>query len=72
MAGRLAELVPSGRIAVFLEGGYDLEALHDSAAATVRGLAAGPGDEHVPPPEQGSAGIIADGVARIAARHWDL
>jgi acetoin utilization deacetylase AcuC-like enzyme len=72
MAGRLAEVVPSGRIAVFLEGGYDLEALHDSAAATVRGLAAGPGDEHVPPPEQGSAGIIADGVARIAARHWDL
>ena len=42
MAGRLAEVVPSGRIAVFLEGGYDLEALHDSAAATVRGLAAGP------------------------------
>ena len=57
---------------VFLEGGYDLEALHDSAEVMVRGFAAGPGDEPVPPPEGGAAGIIADGVARIAARHWDL
>jgi acetoin utilization deacetylase AcuC-like enzyme len=72
MAGRLAGVVPSGRIAVFLEGGYDLEALHDSAAATVRGFAAGPGDEEVPPPEDGAAAIIADGVAKVAARHWDL
>ena len=72
MAGRLAEVVPPGRIAVFLEGGYDLEALRDSAAATVRGFADGAGGEHTPPPQDGAAGIIAESLAGIAGRFWDL
>jgi acetoin utilization deacetylase AcuC-like enzyme len=32
------ELAPAGRTVVFLEGGYDLDALRDSVAATVTTL----------------------------------
>jgi acetoin utilization deacetylase AcuC-like enzyme len=39
--GRLARAVGLPGVALTLEGGYDLEALHDSAAATVAGLLAG-------------------------------
>jgi acetoin utilization deacetylase AcuC-like enzyme len=38
----LTELVPAGRRLAFLEGGYDLEALRDSAAATLAALAGQP------------------------------
>jgi acetoin utilization deacetylase AcuC-like enzyme len=36
---RALELAPAGRRIVFLEGGYDLQALHDSTAACVAALA---------------------------------
>ena len=39
--GRLARSAGLGGVALALEGGYDLDALHDSAAATVAGLLAG-------------------------------
>jgi acetoin utilization deacetylase AcuC-like enzyme len=39
--GSLARAAGLGGVALTLEGGYDLEALHDSAAATVAGLLAG-------------------------------
>ena len=39
MAARLAGLINPGRIIVFLEGGYDLEAMESAARATVLGLA---------------------------------
>jgi acetoin utilization deacetylase AcuC-like enzyme len=39
--GRLARSAGLGGVALTLEGGYDLDALHDSAAATVAGLLAG-------------------------------
>lgn len=39
MAGRLTEVVGWGRLVFFLEGGYDLRALTNSVAATVRGVA---------------------------------
>ncbi|HEY8921551.1 MAG TPA: histone deacetylase, partial [Candidatus Limnocylindria bacterium] len=39
--GRLARGVGVGGVALTLEGGYDLDALRDSAAATVAGLLAG-------------------------------
>ena len=58
LTARLAALVPAGRVIAFLEGGYDLAALADSAAACVAALAgerlapepptsAGPGREVV-------------------------
>jgi acetoin utilization deacetylase AcuC-like enzyme len=39
--GRVARSAGFGGIALTLEGGYDRDALHDSAAATVAGLLAG-------------------------------
>jgi acetoin utilization deacetylase AcuC-like enzyme len=39
--GRLARSAGLGGVALTLEGGYDLDALHDSAAATLTGLLAG-------------------------------
>jgi len=39
--GRVARSGGLGGVALTLEGGYDLDALHDSAAATVTGLLAG-------------------------------
>ncbi|MGK2928323.1 MAG: histone deacetylase family protein [Acidimicrobiales bacterium] len=47
LTARLLALVPAARAAVFLEGGYDLEAVADSTAAT---LAAMSGVEHRPEP----------------------
>ena len=38
LAVRAAALAPPGRVIVFLEGGYDLEALRDSVAATLPAL----------------------------------
>ncbi len=72
MAGRLATVVPAGRTAVFLEGGYDLDALRTSASATVDGFGAGSDDEETPPPPPGVAGVIAAAVAGTTARSWDL
>ena len=42
LTARVAELVPAGRRLVFLEGGYDLEALTTSTTATVSALAGAP------------------------------
>lgn len=39
LTARLAALVPAGRLLVVLEGGYDLQALTDSTAATISALA---------------------------------
>jgi acetoin utilization deacetylase AcuC-like enzyme len=39
IAGRLCPLVPAGRRLALLEGGYDLEALGESAAATIAVMA---------------------------------
>lgn len=38
LMSRLVHLVPSGRVITVLEGGYDLEAVRDSSAATVGAL----------------------------------
>jgi acetoin utilization deacetylase AcuC-like enzyme len=38
MSKRLAEVVPPGRTVLFLEGGYDLEAIEGSVAAAIRGF----------------------------------
>jgi acetoin utilization deacetylase AcuC-like enzyme len=39
LTDRVAALAPAGRRIAFLEGGYDLRALHDSAGACVAALA---------------------------------
>jgi len=42
LTARIRALAPPGRFVVFLEGGYDLDALHDSVAATVSTLVGAP------------------------------
>jgi acetoin utilization deacetylase AcuC-like enzyme len=60
----LVALVPPGRRLVFLEGGYDLEALADSSGATLAALA---GTDHRP--EAATSGgpgrHVVDAVARL-------
>ena len=60
-------LAPPGRVVAFLEGGYDLSALADSAAACVAALA---GVTHRP--EQASSGGPGAGIVDAATRlHLD-
>jgi acetoin utilization deacetylase AcuC-like enzyme len=71
MAARLREVAPGGRVILALEGGYDLAAMEESMAATVRGLA-GEGVEGYgltsPPGSMEAFGRAAEAVAR----HWDI
>jgi acetoin utilization deacetylase AcuC-like enzyme len=66
IAVALAELVPEGRVLAFLEGGYDLEALRDSTAATLAAL----GGERLHPevPSGGGPGRDAVAAAQLAHR----
>ena len=61
----LVGLVPTGRFVVFLEGGYDLDALADSAGASVAALL---GVDHRPEGASGSMGaapgLLVDNLAR--------
>jgi len=63
LARTVASFAPSpGRLALFLEGGYDLGALRASVAATLGALA---GAEHVPElPTSGGPGLEAVAVAK--------
>jgi acetoin utilization deacetylase AcuC-like enzyme len=63
----LAALVPAGRRVVFLEGGYDLEALADSSAAACGALL---GVDYRPePPTAGGPGTtVVDAVRRLRDR----
>lgn len=71
MAGRLTEVVSANRVIVFLEGGYNLAALTDSVAETLRGLAGT--TENRPPRVSGEASWKALEAAISAARaSWDL
>jgi acetoin utilization deacetylase AcuC-like enzyme len=61
LAGRVRELVPTGRTVAFLEGGYDLDALRDSVIATASALV---GASHRPEPA--TAGGPGGHVVRAA------
>jgi acetoin utilization deacetylase AcuC-like enzyme len=68
LTARLLELVPAQRRIVFLEGGYDLDALAGSAAACVGALA---GERIVPePPSAGGPG--RDAIAAAALVHTQV
>ncbi|HEX9260721.1 MAG TPA: histone deacetylase [Acidimicrobiales bacterium] len=62
---RLLEVVPAGRRLAMLEGGYDLQALADSTAATLGALA---GLSHRP--EAPTSGGRGNEVVRAARLHW--
>jgi acetoin utilization deacetylase AcuC-like enzyme len=59
----------TGRLAFFLEGGYDLDAIEASVSATLGAVAGGDGRE-VEPATNGGPG--ADAVARARSVHRDL
>jgi len=68
LTARLLELVPAQRRIVFLEGGYDLDALARSAAACVGALA---GERIVPePPSAGGPG--RDAITAAALVHTQV
>jgi acetoin utilization deacetylase AcuC-like enzyme len=66
VAERVLALVPAPRRLVFLEGGYDLEALASSAAACVAAMA---GERHVP--EAQTSGGPGDQEIEALRRHRD-
>ena len=63
---RCLDLAPDGRCVVVLEGGYDLDALANSAAACVAALA---GLDHEPAEEPTSGGPGLDVIEAVATRH---
>jgi acetoin utilization deacetylase AcuC-like enzyme len=71
IAHRLAEIYDPGRTILALEGGYDLLALENSFAATLRGLAGSEpeGDPLTSPP---GAEAVLEAVAEAARRYWTL
>ena len=66
LAARVCELAPEGRVVAFLEGGYDLDALRASAAATVAALA-GDDDPSVAAEARTSGGPGREVVERTRA-----
>ena len=71
MASRLTARFPANRVVVALEGGYDLEALEDGTAATVRGLA-GQVPTEEPIPSAHDPAPVLDRVAAAVRRHWGI
>lgn len=72
MAARLASALPQVPIIAFLEGGYNLAALTDSVAATLRGWlgdAPSPSDTFHSP---ASAFQSVEELAAVASRYWSL
>lgn len=71
MAHRLASVHPPHRTVFALEGGYDLDALRSSVAATLRGLA---GVGEISPPLGSEIGSQSDleQAREAVARHWSV
>lgn len=71
IAGELAKVFPASRTVTVLEGGYDLDALRESAKATVEGIAGAyePGPSFTSPP---GALETLDRIRHIAAKHFPV
>ena len=74
MAARLAEVHPPNRTVFALEGGYDLEALQQSSATTLMGMAGISSDVETATPSTSpaSATTALDAAAAAIARHWTI
>ncbi len=72
MAFSLATVLPAHRVVVALEGGYHLDALEESAAATVLGLTGSGNGGGLPltSPERSKAAF--ERAASAVARHWKV
>jgi acetoin utilization deacetylase AcuC-like enzyme len=71
MAAALAAIVPTRHIVSFLEGGYDLDAVAESARCTVDGMLNGTADGSTNEVE-GSAARIVDLVRGALAPYWEV
>ncbi len=71
LAAALADVAPARRTIFYLEGGYDLEALRSSSAATLEGHAS-PAEIDPPPLGRSAAWEAAQRAAFATAREWDL
>jgi acetoin utilization deacetylase AcuC-like enzyme len=72
MAWQLASVVPPNRIIAFLEGGYDLDAIRQSARLTVDGMFdpdLGPSGTTV---VEGSARRVVELVVDALSPHWEV
>ncbi len=66
LAARVQALAPGpGRLVVFLEGGYDLTALRDGVATTVRVLAGEPARPSEPPTSGGPGTAVVDAAHHV-------
>jgi acetoin utilization deacetylase AcuC-like enzyme len=66
LASRMVQLAPRpGRVIVFLEGGYDLDALRDCTASTTASLAGEPVTPVEPPTSGGPGREIVDAAADL-------
>lgn len=65
LAARAAALAPPGRLAVFLEGGYDLDAIRDSVAATLPALFGERGPTDEPPTAGGPGGAVVEAAREL-------
>lgn len=68
LAGRAAALGPRGRTVVFLEGGYDLDAVRDCVAATLPVLVDEPSRATERPTTGGPGGDVVDAAVERWAR----
>jgi acetoin utilization deacetylase AcuC-like enzyme len=68
-ARAVAALAPPGHLIVFLEGGYDLDALRSSVRATLGALVGAPPDPGEGRPTSGGPGLEV--VGRVEAFHRD-
>jgi len=71
-ASRLSEMVPPSRIVSALEGGYDLEALEQSAQATVLGIAGIDPGLSAPGTSSGDAVAALDEATEAIGAHWSV
>jgi acetoin utilization deacetylase AcuC-like enzyme len=71
MARRIAEVIGPGRLLFFLEGGYDLEAITGSVAATVRGVA-GEFPDLTDEASPRRSHHVLELAASHHARYWDI
>jgi len=74
MAAQVAAVHPPNRIVLALEGGYDLDALEQSAATTLMGLAGITGDTESVPSQSSpnTAAAAVDEATEAISRHWTI
>jgi acetoin utilization deacetylase AcuC-like enzyme len=72
LAAELTTIVPPERTVAFLEGGYDLDAIADSAAATVRGTLGVADTATLPEEVTGSAARTVELTADALAPFWEV